>query len=143
MQTDVHDKSIASCSLFHTRTPPSIFGDVFLWACSDHPPSTVLLSGNNRDNLPCLPHHPKHQNDLPTYCQPPSWWEVFPVQPHSAETQGKFPVHLIRFRIGPSWSSCECFFRLQYSQGTSRVKPAGLQGKGRSFFLPVKSCGMA
>lgn len=62
---------------------------------------------------------------------------------HTPPRLREFPVHLIRFRIGPFWSSHECFFRLQYSQGTSRVKPAGLQGKGRSFFLPIKSCGMA
>lgn len=62
--------------LFPSRTPPSNFGDLFLWACPDHPPSPILLSGNNWDNLPCLPHCQNHQNDFPTHCQSPSRWGV-------------------------------------------------------------------
>lgn len=69
------------------------------------------------------------------------------LNPRSTEAQGKFPVHLTRFRIGPFWPSHECFFLLQHSQGASTVKPAGLgchcTGKRASVFLPVKCYAMA
>ena len=145
MQTTIHDKSIASCSLFHTRTPPSIFGDLFLWACSDHRPSTVVLSGNNGDNLPRLPHCQNHQNDLPTYSQSvsqPVGGPPYLTMLHRSSRKLSCLPHQVQ-----DWASHEYLFLLQHSQGDSRVKPAGLgchcTGKGRSIFLPVKRCGMA
>lgn len=91
---------------------------------------TILLSGNNRDNLPHLPNSQITKMIFPLSVRLPA---------AAAAGGGPCPSH--RVRDLALLAKSRVLFLLQHSQGSSGVKPDRLSrhctGKGRSVFLPV------